>query len=199
MLGQAIAIFLFARVDILFLARYLDFQSLGVYAVAAQLIGLIDLVMGALAGICIPKSTIAIRSRDHFRTFVKESFFAILLVEAGIAFFILLTTHIVTLFYGTEYALAGSILRILLYGWVFFVVLVPFSFLFYALDDARTRFYLEVLKLATGVLLLYSLVPQYGLTGGAWAMTFTLMVSTVTSLGVLRYRLKCTYGGLCLC
>jgi len=101
--------------------------------------------------------------------------------------------------YGSEYALAGSILRILLYGWIFNTVFIPFSFVFYALDDARTRFFLELWKLVTGILFLYSLIPQYGLKGGAYAMTLALFIYTITSLGVLRYRLTRTHRELCLC
>jgi len=197
--GVALSFFLFTRIDILFLTRYLDFESLGIYSVAAQLVSALGLATGALAGICLPKASIAIRSRESFRLFVRESFWAIVLIEAGIALFIFVAQLIVTIMYGSEYALAGSILRILLYGWIFNTVFIPFSFVFYALDDARTRFFLELWKLVTGILFLYSLIPQYGLKGGAYAMTLALFIYTITSLGVLRYRLTRTHRELCLC
>jgi O-antigen/teichoic acid export membrane protein len=199
MFGVTLSTFLFTRIDILFLTRYLDFESLGIYSVAAQLVSVLSLATGALAGICLPKASIAIRSRESFRLFVRESSSPILLIEGGLALFIVVAQLTVTIMYGSEYALAGSILRILLYGWIFNTIFIPFSFLFYALDDARTRFFLELWKLLIGVFLLYSLVPQYGLKGAAYAMTLALFIYTITSFSVLTYRLTRTHKGLCLC
>lgn len=197
--GVVLVYCLFTRIDILFLTRYLDFESLGIYSVAAQLVSVIALATGSLAGISLPKAIIAVRSRESFSIFVRESFWVIVLIEAAIALFILFAPLIVTILYGSEYALSGNILRILLYGWIFSVVFIPFSFLFYSLGDFRTRFYLELWTLITGILLLYWLVPQYGFIGGAYAITLTLFISTIISLGVLRYRLTRTYKELSLC
>jgi O-antigen/teichoic acid export membrane protein len=199
MFGVTLALFLFTRIDILFLTRYLDFESLGIYSVAAQLVMVVALATNALAGISLPKASIAVRSRESFRVFVTESFWAIVLIEAGIALLILVAPFMVTIMYGSEYAVAGSIVRILLYGWIFAVVFIPFSFLFYSLGDPQTRFCLELWKLVTGVFLLYWLVPQHGLRGGAYAITLTLFISTIISFGVLRWRLTRTYRELCLC
>jgi O-antigen/teichoic acid export membrane protein len=197
--GVVLFFFLFTRIDMLFLTRYLDFESLGIYSVAAQFVSVVALAAGALAGVSLPKASIAVRSRESFRIFVRESFWAIVLIEAAIGVLILFAPFVVTILYGNEYTLSGNILRILLYGWIFGVVFIPFSFLFYSLGDFRTRFYLELLKLITGVLLLYWLVPKFGFIGGAYAITLTLFISTILSLVVLRYRLTQTYRELSLC
>ena len=123
---------IFTRIDVLFLTRYVDFKSLGIYFVAAQLIMAVDLATGSFAGICLPKAGTAVRSREAFKVFFGESIWAILLIDVGIILFVFIAPHVVTILYGNEYAMAGSLLRILLYGWMFRVVFVPFSFLFIA-------------------------------------------------------------------
>lgn len=188
---------IFMRLDILFLARYVDLTSLGIYSVAAQLIQIVFLATGALAGICLPKAGEAVRSRESFQAFFRESLWVAALINIGIVLFIFVAPYIVAIMYGNEYAFAGDILRILLIGWIFAVVFVPFSFLFLALSDSRTRFFLELCKMFVGVLLLGWLVPLYGLTGGAYAVTLTLILTTFLSIAVLKHRLKQTFKELC--
>ena len=189
---------IFGRIDVFFLTRYVDLKSLGIYAVAAQLIMAVDLATGSFSGICLPKAGRAVRSRESFKGFLRESIWAIIFIDAGIMLFIFIAPQVVTALYGKEYAMAGSLLRILLYGWIFRVVFVPFSFLFIALDDSRTKFFLEFWKLTIGIWLLYWLVPRYGLTGAAYAISLTHFIDTTVSIVVLRYRLTRTFRELCL-
>jgi O-antigen/teichoic acid export membrane protein len=189
---------IFSRIDVLFLTAYVDFKNLGIYSVAAQLIMAVDLATGSFAGICLPKAGTAVRSREAFKVFFAESIWAIILIDLGIILFIIIAPHAVIILYGNEYAMAGSLLRVLLYGWIFRVVFVPFSFLFISLGDSRTRFYLELWKLTIGIWLLYLLVPRYGLIGAAYGITLTHFADTLVSIAVLRYRLTRTYRELYL-
>jgi O-antigen/teichoic acid export membrane protein len=187
----------FMRLDIFFLARYVDLTSLGIYSVAAQLIQVVFLATGGLAGISLPKASEAVRSRDSFRVFFRESILVVTLINAGILLFIFVAPYIVTVMYGNQYALAGDILRILLVGWIFNVFFIPFSFLFLAISDSRTRFLLELCKMFIAIILLGWLVPPYGLTGGAYAVTMTLIITTFLSIAVLKYRLRKAFSEFC--
>ncbi|MBI5577878.1 MAG: oligosaccharide flippase family protein [Deltaproteobacteria bacterium] len=180
---------IFGRMDLLFLTRYADFESIGVYSVAAQLILFVDLAVGALSGICLPKAGKAVRSDSLLRIFFKENLVMIGVLLCGIAVMVLIAPILVDLLYGVSYSTAGSILRILLCGWTFRVMFIPFSFLFVAFGDTRTRFMLEAWKSLVGLSLLYWLVPLQGLYGAAYAMSLTYTIEAATSAMVLKYKL----------
>jgi O-antigen/teichoic acid export membrane protein len=189
---------IYVRLDVLFLPRYVSYESLGQYAVAATLISVVTLALGPLAGVSLPRASLAIRSKEAFNSFVKESLFAVLLIEFGIVLFFMLASHIVILFYGIQYLISVKILRILLVGWMFGAIFVPFQFLFIALEDSRTRFYIELVKFFIAFFLLYILVPSYGITGAAYAITVTLFLGSIISFFLLKLRLKTTFKELCL-
>ena len=188
--GCTLAFYIFSRIDVLFLTRYLDFKMLGVYMVAAQLIMIVNLMTTTLSGIWLPKTSIAIRSMKHFRFFLGETFWAILFMVASIMVLIIFSPWIVTILYGREYVLAISLFQILLWGSLFSVVYIPFSFLYYVLDYARTRFILEICKILVCIVFLYWFVSEYGIKGGAYAVTLTLIIHAVISLTVLAFKIK---------
>lgn len=191
--GCAIAFYFFARIDILFLTRYLDLEMLGIYGVGAALVMVVGLMTTAMAGVCLPKAAVAVRSREDFRTFAKESLWAAGLVNIGIVALMIAARFLIVTIYGMEYEPAAPVLRILLGGWLIGVVFVPFSFLFYAIGQYRTRFVLEASKLAIGIVLLLFLVPQFGYIGGAVAITITVVLNTFASFAVLAFKLNKTH------
>jgi O-antigen/teichoic acid export membrane protein len=197
-IGSQMAYHLFYRLDIFFLTRYVDFKDIGVYSVAAQLNYVIGLATGALAGICLPKAGRAVRSKEAFQYYFKESIFIIVMIEVGIGIYMIIAPIAVTYLYGNQYAAAAGILKILLWGCVFNAMFVPFSFLFIALGDTRTRFMLELTRLIIGAGIMLWTVPRFGLMGAAYTMTATLLIDAIVSIAVLRYRLGTTYKDLCL-
>ena len=180
----------FVRIDILFLTRYVDFESLGIYSVAATLIQVVYLATGALAGICLPKAAAAIRSKQAFKGFFRESILIIGLIVAGILVFMLLAPYAITILYGHEYAAATKVLRILLVGWIFNVFFIPFSFMFLALGDSQTRFYIEFFKLLLGISLLALIVPRYGVVGAAYAIALAHIISSVIANVILKFKIS---------
>ena len=191
--GVTFVFFLFSRIDVLFLARYVGYEDLGKYSVASQLIMGVMLITGALSGICLPKASAAVISRGSFRAYVRESLWAVCIIELAIAVLLLGAPLIVGILYGSEYQSAGNILRILLLGWICNVPFIPFSFLFYALNDSKTRFFLELTKLVLGIWLLFYLVPLYGLPGAAYAVSLAMASNTVLSFGMIKLRMMHKY------
>ena len=182
--------YFFQRLDLLYLTRSLDFNSIGIYSAAKQLTMVISVMSGLLAGVFLPKASKALLSREAFREYIMDSALAILMMIMGLICFIVIAPLAVKILFGIEYIMTISILRILLIGWLFFVIYQPFSFLFYTLEDARTRFYLEFTKLAMALAMLNWLVPLYGMKGAAIAMSVSIAVTTCLSLIVLKYRLN---------
>lgn len=192
-LGCAIAFYIFQRIDVFFVTSLFEFRTVGIYGVGAQLVMIVGLMTAAMASICLPRASVSIHSREAFRKFTVESIIVVVLVNLGILVLMVFAPLAVRIMYGAEFVEAAVILRILLVGWLFSVAFVPFSFVFYAVEDFSTRFVIEVVKLAAGVVLLYLLAPRYGPEGAAWAIALTLAGSTVLSFAVLGYRMKRTY------
>ncbi len=184
-LGVTCAFFVFQRIDLFFLTRFVSYETIGIYSVAAQLVVFVFLLTGSLANISLPKASTAIKTRRGLIGFAKESCAAAAAINILILLLIVGAPYIISLIYGSQYDGAAKISRILLLGWFFTVPYIPFSFLFYSLDDSRTRFLLELSKLAFGVVLLSVCVPRMGMTGAAVAVSATLIISTVLSSAVL--------------
>ncbi|KPJ65630.1 MAG: hypothetical protein AMJ43_10385 [Coxiella sp. DG_40] len=197
--GVTCVYFIFQRLDILFLTRYVDLKLIGIYSASTRLIIFVALMTGSLAGVSLPKANAAIKSKSLLKTYVKESVISIIIIDIFIILLIIGAPFCIKILFGNEYLLAGIISRLLLIGWFFVVVYTPFSFLFYALDDSRTRFLLELLKIITAIILLYWLVPKYNLIGGAIAMSLSLVLNTFISLTVLRHKLTGTYERFKVC
>jgi O-antigen/teichoic acid export membrane protein len=187
--GVTCIYYVFQRLDTLFLTRYVKFESIGIYSVAVQLIMAISVIAGSLSGIFLPKASKALGSEKLFKVYVRESFLGISMINIFIIVLMIAAPFIVKILYGNEYLLASPILRILLVGWFFAAIYAPFSFLFYAMEDSKTRFVLELTKIILVIILLSLLVPLYGVRGGAIAISGALLANTIISFAVLQTRL----------
>ena len=181
---------IFMRIDILLLARFVDLKSLGIYSVAAQVIQVIYLATGALSGISLPKASEAIKSKNNLYRFTRESLWLVILINVGILLFFVIAPFLINILYGVDYRYAGTIVRILLIGWIFNIFFIPFSFIFIAISDTKSRFLLEFLKMLIGLSLLGVLLPKFGIDGAAYAITLSLILSMFISTSVLYYKLK---------
>lgn len=188
--GSTLLYFTFQRMDIIFLTRYANFESVGIYSVAAQLVMSISLLTGSLSGIFLPKSGSALDSESSFKIYKKESILAITLIGIFIIIVMLAAPFMVQLLYGDKYIPAISILRILLMGWIFIAAYIPFSFLFYTLNDSKTPFLIEFFKMVIGISLLYYLVFSKGILGAAIAVSTALILSSIMSLIILKRKIK---------
>ncbi|MBM2832846.1 MAG: Polysacc synt protein [Candidatus Brocadiaceae bacterium] len=195
--GVGCAFFIFQRLDVLFLTRYVDFESIGIYSAASQIIMIVSLMTGALSGVSLPRACTIKESSKAFKAFTKESFCVIATINVFILVLYFVSPFFIRLLYGNEYLFAASIMKVLLIGWLFAVFYTPFSFLFYVFDDSRVRFLLELFKVALAVLLLYWLVPMYGLLGGAISMSIALSVNASISIIILCTNNK--YRGVVPC
>ena len=188
--GIACIYYIFQRIDTLFLARYVKFGSIGIYSVAGQLIMLVSVMTGSLSGVFLPKASRALDSRRAFKVYVKESILGISMINTFVAVLAITAPFCIKILYGNEYILAGSILRILLVGWFISIIYKPFSFLFYTLNDSKTKFLLELLKFFAVIMLLYYLVPLKGIIGAAIAISVALSLNSIISLIILKSKVS---------
>jgi O-antigen/teichoic acid export membrane protein len=189
-LGVTMAYYIFQRIDVFALTRYGIFEDIGIYFVAVQPIMIISLLMGSISGVFLPKAMSAVKSRSALINYAKESVMTISIPIAGIFLLMIIAPYFIRIFYGDQYADAGSVLRILLIGWLFLSFYLPFSFLFYALNDSKTRFILELAKILIALMFLFFLVPPMGMHGAALSISSALILNTILSLSVLQYKLN---------
>jgi len=133
-----------------------------------------------------------LQSKDTLKLYFKESLAAVCIVNIFILILIVFAPVIIQIIFGNEYSSASTVLRILLAGWLFWIIYQPFSYLFYTLEDSRTRFMLESMKLAMGIIFLIKLVPLYGITGAAISIAGAFVFNTIFSSIILwkKIRLK---------
>jgi len=187
--GINIMMFVFSRMDFLYLGRYLNFNSLGVYSVSQQIVMIISVMVSSSSGIFLPKACSALESKIAFKRFCKEAVFIALIINIIIGALIIFVPILIKALYGTPYMGAVILTRILLIGWMANVFYSPFSFLFYAADESALRFVLEAAKLIIAVLLLAWLVPYFKSIGAALAITITFVVTSFISLIILKYKI----------
>ncbi len=189
MFGLTIVYFAFQRMDILFMGYYISTEDLGIYSVAVQLIMVLSLTGGALNYVFLPKSVTAVRTKADFVNYLRECLIPVTLMLMILIFLFCFAPYCISLTYGSSYLGATPFLRTLLVGWVFAIVYLPFSFVFLAINDSRTRFILELSKLGFGLFFMMLAVPRIGAMGGAVAISLAMALNAMTSAAVLKFKM----------
>ena len=188
--GSMILAFVFYRVDTMLLPRYVSFDTVGVYGVAQQIIMIISVLAGTLANVFLPKACGALQSADVFKKYIIESLVIVAVILCAIFVLILFAGKIILFLYGAKYLDGEKIVQILLCGWIFYIAFLPFGALFYALDDTRTRFLIDVFRFLVAIVLMVVLLPLYKEFGAAWGITITHLLGCSVGFGVLFGRLR---------
>lgn len=185
-----VVMYLFPRLDVMVLSKFVTYADIGTYAAANALVMLMALFSRSLNKVLLPKAMKeAIASPEEFRNFSREALFSSGLVVLVSALLFFMATPVIRIVYGPEYLASAGIFRVLLGGYLISMLFLPYSFVFYALDQGRLRFYLECTKIILAVALLFIFVPRFGLIGAAWAITVTMAANAAWSYLVLRQRI----------
>ncbi|QJB57398.1 oligosaccharide flippase family protein [Pseudodesulfovibrio sp. zrk46] len=188
-LGVTLVYYVYQRVDVLLIGRIVGFEELGQYSVAAQIALVFSLFTGSVSGIFLPKSMLAVQSIQAFRKYLEEAFAPIMLILTGLICFYFLCPYVVEIGFGVSYTSSISAIKILTIGWCFQVVYLPFQYLFYALNQPRLRFLLEIMKLGTAVGLLQVLTPRYGIDGAASSISIAFFLNFIIASFVSIYSI----------
>lgn len=114
----------------------------------------------------------------------------ILLMSLFIICIMIFSSPIINILYGEKYIQADNVLKILLIGWFAIIIYLPFSFLFYTLNDSKSIFFLESIKFLVGLLLLYFLTPTRNIIGASFATTSALCSYSILSFLVLKRKIS---------
>ena len=181
---------LFVRIDTVFLPRYVSFDLIGQYGVAVQLTMIISVMTGALSSVFLPKACAAAVSRSTLACYIKESIILVIPMIIALLVLIVFSSNIIKFLFGSKYLVGYKISQILLFGWIFNIVFMPFGALFYAFDDSRSRFVIDSARLIAAMILLSIFTRTYLLVGAAWSMTTAHLISCVLGFYFLNSKIK---------
>jgi PST family polysaccharide transporter len=182
--------YLFPRLDVIVLAKYVSFADIGTYAAANSLIMLLALFSRSLNKVILPKAmNEAITSTESFRKFSREVMLSsgLIVLVSLILFF--MAKKAILVIYGPEYLASAGIFRVLIGGYLCSMLYLPYSFIFYALSKAHLRFFMECTKVALALALLLTFIPFFGIIGAAWAITITMAANAACSFFILRRKI----------
>lgn len=186
----ALATYTFPRIDGMMLTRYLDLNTLGLYSVAAQFTMIIAVVTGSMSAVFLPRAMQALENGATLKQYIVDSARPVTIILLGIFLLEIAAPLAITIIYGPQYAAAAQPLRILLLGYLFSSLYLPLSFLYYSLDLPQIRFLLEAGKMLLALVLFIHLIPLWGMTGAAAAMTLALVTNSLAAGGLLYFLLR---------
>jgi O-antigen/teichoic acid export membrane protein len=169
-----------ARLDQMLTTAWLSARDMGLYAVAGSSLSVVAMASGAFQTVFLPavagddRSSIVWRTETGFRRATWVLFVLAMLT-------ILLAQPVLALAYGPAYLDAWPPILALTPAAVSAALLGVLYQGCYALGDAGVPFAGEVVGAVSGALLLWAMVPRYGLVGAATATS----VSYLLDLGVV--------------
>jgi O-antigen/teichoic acid export membrane protein len=152
------------------LNRYAGAAQAGVYAAGLSLLLVADQLTAAVLTVRAPKVS-RLTDRAAMRRYVQNGMPALLLLALPPAIGILVADPMVRLIYGTDYAPAGAVLRVLLFGSLATLVTHPLYLVFYAMSRPSLYAASAVVSLVAWAVCAMLLIPHNGALGAAWAST----------------------------
>jgi len=184
-------IFLFPRLDIFILSKYVSYGDIGIYSASNSLITMLALFSRSLNKISLPKAmNEAITSIENYNKFKKEVYNTSLLLFIIAMTIFFASEKFIRFLYGVKYSESYIIFRILSIGYLSSMIFAPHSYIFYAINLGKLLFIIELVKSAIAILLLIVLVPLFGLKGAASAISISLLTMTIISYILLKKFLK---------
>lgn len=170
MLASAAAV-IYLKIDQVMIGKMMDSTNVGLYAAAVKLSDIWYFVPGIICGSLFPAIINAKKSnQDLYKNRLKNLYLLMFLLSVVIALPIsLLSKQLMFWIFGTEYISAAGVLSI--YVWAGVGVFLGTAVNQYLMSEnmLRTIFILNILTMATNVVLNLYLIPAIGLNGAAIA------------------------------
>jgi O-antigen/teichoic acid export membrane protein len=168
---------LLTKVDILLLARFDRFDSVGLYTVAYKFA---DLASYAVLAVVTPLATLLVAVwptfPDEFRLRVRSAAITIALVTClGVVVMWASAEPVIALLYGARFSAAADATRLLLVGGVFAALTQLVLMTLISAGRQRGYPWVAVGALALNVGLNVLLIPRFSFNGSAWATVLTEM------------------------
>jgi len=195
-----LAIIVYMRIGQVMLGNMADEKTLGVYSAAARLSELWNFIPVAISTSVFPAIVHTRENQsDHVYRKRMQAFYDVM---TGIAYaivipFALLAPTVIKILFGSDYAEAGLILRVHIWGFIFISLGVARSMWLIAEDMVLFSMLATILGALVNIGMNFLLIPRYGGLGVAWAVLISQAVSSYLSSAMSR-RLWPTFGHLSL-
>lgn len=167
------------RMDLFFLASYLDFESVGYYGAAVRVSIIVALITAAMTTVYVPRATAATESRSSFDKYMK-TIILYSVIQTLLALLIVLNMDaVILLLFGEDYSSINLISSILVAQVLFEAYARGFQALIQCGPHPRFIVYSSVLRLFLSVVFLLYLVPEYGVVGGAISVALTSFIVAI--------------------
>jgi len=166
-------------------------QEVGYYSAASMISKVPLTLLGALNMALFPaiSSVTYLNNVRKTREYIRESFrYVIIFLVPATIFVSATSTEFVSLLYSKKYALAGEPLGILIIGILFFSVFSYLLNIVVASGKAATAAGFSILLLALSATLNLVIIPLYGMTGAAIAVTSASLISMSILLAYSIYK-----------
>lgn len=180
---------MFQRIDILLLSFFVTDADIGHYAAAYRFIDIMMLIPGMLGMSLFPVISRTIKSDvGTYRTIASSAIERGLVIMWPILWILFLySKDLVVQIFGSQFAISGDVLTILIWGVLIQVVnnILGRSIMAYKEKDLIV---LGVIALSSNVLINLLLVPSMGIYGAAWATVSSYIVSMAVHIVILSVR-----------
>ena len=193
-IGAAIFIFLFPRLDVFLLPFFVSLDDVGVYGAASQLMMAVSLMIRSMSNVVLPRSMTALESLTQFKAYLVSITGSVLAIIGIIFVFIIFSDDIVNITYGNDFVFASKLLQIMLLGTAFLSIYIPFSYLFYAINAPQIRFFIELGKFFFGFIIIITCIKIYGTVGASVGMALTNIIYSVFSFTIILKKIKCHFN-----
>lgn len=188
-LAANIILMVFLYLDLFFVKYYLGSEDAGFYNVADITAKVMMFAVGGITMVFLPKSSKLSMGKDKVQ--IKKLLMkAVLLMLPIFAAFMVFPEQIISIFYTGKYLSALVPFRILtigMFAYALFTILLNLS---WSQNREKAPLIFSSIALAADALLLFYLIPVYGLTGAALSTT----ISSLALLAVLALYLKRSFG-----
>jgi O-antigen/teichoic acid export membrane protein len=170
------------RADILLLTMFVDWRSVGIYALAVKLINLTSFPLGAMINIFSPKFAEAhqLGSAERLANNAKIAVAASAATSIPILLVLVAFPDAVLGVFGPEFVEAKSVIYVLAVSQLVNVSVGPIGQLMWTTTGARALQFIMLVTLAVSVSLNLILVPRLGILGAAAAGFSAVTVKNVS-------------------
>jgi O-antigen/teichoic acid export membrane protein len=166
---------IYLRADTLILSLLRDSNEVGIYGASYRVIDVLITLPFIFAGIVLPILTAGWQSnRDNFNSVLQKSFDLMVLLAlpliVGTQF---VGKRIMTIVGGSEFAISGDILRVLILGAGIIFVGTVFSHAIIAIDHQKKIISAYAFVAATALIGYLVFIPRYGYYGAAWVTIYS--------------------------
>lgn len=168
----------YSKVDLFMLAYYVDFKDVGIYSVSITIISILDILYASLFTALFPIAS-RINHHNQYLPYLRKSFTLSILACLIVSPLLFLIDPILIMTYSVEYNESIILIKVLLIGFMFSLLLNPLIIVLYARNNTRIITIIFLFLLIANVTTSIIWIPHYGVMAAA------VIVSSLRIIGAV--------------